>query len=227
MLPIAPSTYHEHLAKRADPARLSDHARRDEALRPEILRVFEENWRVYGVRKIWRQLCREGFDVARCRVARLMKSMGIQGVIRGKPHRRTIPDNKAPYPLDKVNRQFRVPAPNRLWVSDFTYVATWRGFVIDAYARHIVGWRVSTSAHAGFVLDALEQAVHDRRPGKGMGLVHHSDRGSQYLSIRYTERLADAGIEPSVGSVGDSYDNALAETINGLFKAEVIHRHGP
>ncbi len=184
VLPIAPSTYYEHLAKRADPARLSDRARRDEVLRPEILRVFEENWRVYGVRKIWRQLGREGFVVARCTVARLMKGMGIQGVIRGKPHRTTIPDNKAPCPLDKVNRQFRVPAPNRLWVSDFTYVATWRGFVyvafvIDAYARRIVGWRVSTSAHAGFVLDALEQAVHDRRPGKGMELVHHSDRGSQ------------------------------------------------
>ena len=232
VLPIAPSTYYERLAKRADPARLSDRARRDEALCPEIRRVFEENWRVYGVRKVWRQLCREGFDVARCTVARLMKGMGIQGIIRGKPHRTTIPDKKAPCPLDKVNRQFRVPAPNMLWVSDFTYVATWKGFVyvafiIDAYARKIVGWRVSTSAHAGFVLDALEQAVHDRRPGKGMGLVHHSDRGSQYLSIRYSERLAEAGIEPSVGSVGDSYDNALAETINGLFKAEVIHRRGP
>ncbi|WP_169197068.1 IS3 family transposase [Devosia sp. MC1541] len=232
VLPIAPSTYYEHLAKRADPSRLSERARRDEALRPEILRVFEENWRVYGVRKIWRQLRREGFDVARCTVARLMKVMGIQGIVRGKPHRTTIPDKKAPCPLDKVNRQFRVPAPNMLWVSDFTYVATWKGFayvafVIDAYARKIVGWRVSTSAHAGFVLDALEQAVHERRPAKGMGLVHHSDRGSQYLSIRYTERLAEAGIEPSVGSVGDSYDNALAETINGLFKAEVIHRRGP
>jgi transposase InsO family protein len=245
VLPIAPSTYYDHLAKRADPARLSDRARLDEALRPEIRRVFEENWRVYGVRKIWHQLRREGFDVARCTVSRLMKSMGIQGIIRGKPHRTTVPDKKAPCPLDKVNHQFRVPAPNMLWVSDFTYVATWKGFVyvaprhghsdqwrshgsiIDAYARKIVGWRVSSSAHAGFVLDALEQAVHGRRPGKGMGLVHHSDRGSQYLSIRYTERLAEAGIEPSVGSVGDSYDNALAETINGLFKAEVIHRRGP
>ncbi|MTH62390.1 IS3 family transposase [Paracoccus litorisediminis] len=232
VLPIAPSTYYNHLAKRADPARQSDRARRDEALRPEIRRVFEENWRVYGVRKVWHQLGREGFDVARCTVARLMKDMGIQGIIRGKPHRTTIPDKKAACPLDKVNRQFRVPAPNMLWVSDFTYVATWKGFVyvafvIDAFARKIVGWRVSTSAHAGFVLDALEQAVHDRRPAKGIGLVHHSDRGSQYLSIRYSERLAEAGIEPSVGSVGDSYDNALAETINGLFKAEVIHRRGP
>lgn len=161
-----------------------------------------------------------------------MKGMGLQGIIRGRPHRTTIPDRSAPRPLDRVNRQFRVPAPNLLWVSDFTYVPTWKGFVyvafvIDAYARRIVGWRVSSTAQAGFVLDALEQAVHERRPAKGMGLVHHSDRGSQYLSIRYTERLAEAGIEPSVGSVGDSYDNALAETINGLFKAEVIHRRGP
>ena len=161
-----------------------------------------------------------------------MKDMGIQGIIRSKPHRTTVPDKTAPCPLDKVNREFRVPAPNMLWVSDFTYVATWKGFVyvafvIDAYARRIVGWLVSTSAHAGFVLDALEQAVHKRHPTKGMGLVHHSDRGSQYLSIRYTERLAEAGIEPSVGSVGDSYENALAETINGLFKAEVIPRRGP
>ncbi|MFM8820664.1 MAG: IS3 family transposase [Phenylobacterium sp.] len=232
MLPIAPATYYEHLAKRADPARLSDRAKRDEALRPEIQRVFDANWQVYGVRKVWRQLRREGFDVARCTVARLMKSMGIQGIIRGKPQKTTIPDKKLPCPLDKVNRQFSVPAPNMLWVSDFTYVATWKGFVyvafvIDAYARKIVGWRVSTSPHAGFVLDALEQAVHERRPVKGKGLVHHSDRGSQYLSIKYTERLVEAGIEPSVGSVGDSYDNALAETINGLFKAEVIHRRGP
>ena len=232
VLPIAPATYHEHLARRADPARLSDRARRDEELRPEIQRVFDANWQVYGARKVWRQLRREGFDVARCTVARLMKVMGIQGIIRGKPQKTTIPDKKLPCPLDRVNRQFRVPAPNMLWVSDFTYVATWKGFVyvafvIDAYARRIVGWRVSTSPHTGFVLDALEQAVHERRPTKGMGLVHHSDRGSQYLSIKYTERLADAGIEPSVGSVGDSYDNALAETINGLFKAEVIHRRGP
>jgi len=175
------------------PARLSDRARRDEALQPEIRRVFEENYQVYGVRKVWRQLRREGIDVARCTIGRLMKIMGIQGIIRGKPHRTTIQDKKQPCPMDKVNRQFRVPAPNMLWVSDFTYVATWRGFayvafVIDAYARKIVGWRVSTTAHAGFVLDALEQAVHDRRPAKGMGLVHHSDRGSQYLSIRYSER---------------------------------------
>ena len=232
MLPIAPATYYDHLARRADPARQSGRARRDAELRPHIQRVFDANWQVYGVRKIWRQLRREGFDVARCTVTRLMKSTGIQGIIRGKPQKTTIPDKKLPCPLDKVNRQFCVPAPNMLWVSDFTYVATWKGFVyvafvIDAYARKIVGWCVSTSPHAGFVLDALEQAVHDRRPVKAMGLVHHSDRGSQYLSIKYTERLADAGIEPSVGSVGDSYDNALAEMINGLFKAEVIHRRGP
>lgn len=232
VLPIAPATYYDHLAKLADPARLSDRAKRDADLRPHIQRVFDANWQVYGVRKVWRKLRREGFDVARCTVARLMKAMGIQGVIRGKPHKTTIPDKKLPCPLDRVNRQFRVLAPNMLWVSDFTYVATWKGFVyvafvIDAYARRIVGWRVSTTPHAGFVLDALEQAVHERRPVKAMGLVHHSDRGSQYLSIKYTERLAEAGIEPSVGSVGDSYDNALAETINGLFKAEVIHRRGP
>ena len=232
VLPIAPATYYDHQAKLADSARQSDRSRRDAELRPHIQRVFDANWQVYGVRKIWRQLRREGFDVARCTVSRLMKAMGIQGIIRGKPQKTTIPDKKLPCPLDKVNRQFQVPAPNMLWVSDFTYVATWKGFVyvafvIDAYARRIVGWRVSTSPHAGFVLDALEQAVHERRPTKSMGLVHHSDRGSQYLSIKYTERLAEAGIEPSVGSVGDSYDNALAETINGLFKAEVIHRRSP
>ena len=229
-LPIAPSTYYDHLAKRADPEQLSDRAKRDGELRPEIQRVFEANFQVYGVRKVWRQMRREGFNVARCTIERLMKQMGLEGAIRGKKVRTTVPDTAQPCPLDKVNRQFRVPAPDMLWVSDFTYVATWQGFVyvafvIDAFARRIVGWRVCRTAHAGFVLDALEQAVHQRRPG--IGLVHHSDRGSQYLSIKYTERLAEAGIEPSVGSVGDSYDNALAETINGLFKAEVIHRRGP
>jgi putative transposase len=165
-------------------------------------------------------------------VARLMRDMGLEGVIRGKPIRTTVSDKAAPCPLDKVNRQFRAPAPNMLWLSDFTYVSTWAGFVyvafvIDAYARRIVGWRVSRTAHASFVLDALEQALHDRQPVRKGGLIHHSDRGVQYVSIRYTERLAEAGIEPSVGSVGDSYDNALAETINGLYKAEVIHRRGP
>ena len=229
-LPVAPSTFYDHMAKRANPDLLSDRAKRDKTLRPEIERVWEQNYMVYGVRKVWHQVRREGFDVARCTVARLMNDMGLEGVIRGKKTRTTIPDKAMPCPLDKVNRQFKAPAPNVLWVSDFTYVATWQSFpyvafVIDAFARRIVGWRVSRTAHAGFVLDALEQAVHQRQPGSG--LVHHSDRGSQYLSIKYTERLAEAGIEPSVGSVGDSYDNALAETINGLFKAEVIHRRGP
>ena len=232
VLPIAPSTYHLNAAKRVDPAKLSLRAKRDLALKPEMARVFADNFGVYGVRKVWRQMQREGFDVARCTVARLMRSMGLQGVIRGKPMRTTVSNKAAPCPLDHVNRQFHAPAPNRLWVSDFTYVATWKGFVyvafvIDVYARYIVGWRVSRTAHAGFVLDALEQAIHERRPVHHGGLVHHSDRGSQYVSIRYTERLAEVGIEPSVGSVGDSYDNALAETINGLYKAEVIHRRGP
>ncbi|RSY04028.1 IS3 family transposase [Sphingomonas koreensis] len=232
VLPIAPSTYHAHTARRIEPTKRSARARRDDALGPEVRRVFEENFRVYGVRKVWRQLRREGLDVARCTVARLMRAMGLAGVIRGKPVRTTISDRAAPCPLDRVNRQFRAPAPNRLWVSDFTYVATWAGFVyvafvIDTYARRIVGWRASRTTHASFVLDALEQALHDRRPVHRGGLVHHSDRGSQYVSIKYTERLAEAGIEPSVRSVGDSYDNALAETINGLYKAEVIHRRGP
>jgi putative transposase len=232
VLPIAPSTYHAYLLKQNDPDRLSARARRDIVLREEIRRVFVENFEVYGVRKMWRQLRREGFDVARCTVERLMRELGLCGAIRGKPVRTTISDRNAPCPLDHVNRQFQASAPNMLWVSDFTYVATWAGFVyvafiIDAFARRIVGWRVSRTAHASFVLDALEQALFDRRPVRRGGLVHHSDRGSQYVSIRYTERLAEAGIEPSVGSVGDSYDNALAETINGLYKAEVIHRRGP
>nr|ALS91418.1 integrase core domain protein [uncultured bacterium] len=203
-------------------------ARRDITLKSEIRRVYEENFQVYGVRKVWRQLLRDGIAVARCTVARLMRAMGL----RGKRVRTTISNSAAPCPLDSVNRQFKAPRPNALWVSDFTYVATWAGFVyvafvIDVFARRIVGWRVSRTAHAGFVLDALEQALHERRPVRGGGLVHHSDRGVQYLSIKYTERLAAAGIEPSVGSVGDSYDNALAETINGLYKAEVIHRRRP
>ena len=230
VLKIAPSTYHAHDARRRRPERAPPRVRRDVALSVEIRRIFEENFQVYGVRKVWRQLKREGFDVARCTVSRLMRAMGLRGVIRGKPHRTTVSDKAAPCPLDRVNRQFKAARPNALWVADFTYVATWAGFVyvafvIDAYARRIVGWRVSRSAHAGFVLDALEQALHERKPCGG--LVHHSDRGSQYVSIKYSERLAEAGIEPSVGSVGDSYDNALAESINGLFKAEVIWRRGP
>jgi transposase InsO family protein len=232
VLPIAPSTFHAADARRRRPERAPPRIRRDAELKPEILRVFNENFGVYGVRKVWRQMLREGFDVARCTVERLMKAMGIAGVIRGKTHRTTFSDKSAPCPLDKVNRDFAATAPNRLWVSDFTYVSTWGGFVyvafiIDVFARRIVGWRVSRTAHAGFVLDALEQALHDRRPVSGGGLVHHSDRGCQYVSIKYAERLAEAGLEPSVGGVGDSYDNALAETINGLYKAEVIWRRGP
>ncbi|MBP28892.1 IS3 family transposase [Methylobacterium sp.] len=231
VLPIAPSTYHAHAARRADPGRLPARAKRDAVLMAEIRRVYEANFSVYGVRKIWRQLAREGIVAARCTVARLMRTMGLAGVVRGRRVRTTVPDPAAACPLDRVNRQFKAACPNRLWVADFTYVATWAGFVyvafvIDVFARRIVGWRVSRSARADFVLDALEQALHERRPFAGSGLVCHSDRGSQYVSIRYTERLAEAGVEPSVGSVGDSYDNALAETVIGLFKAEVIHRRG-
>ena len=232
VLPIAPSSYHARVAQRADPAKASARARRDAALRTEIRRVFEANFAVYGVRKIWRQLEREGVSAARCTVARLMRQMGLRGVIRGKDVRTTVSDKAMPCPADRVNRQFRASRPNLLWLADFTYVATWQGFVyvafvIDAFARRIVGWRVSRTAHAAFVLDALEQALHDRRPVQASGLIHHSDRGVQYVSIRYTERLGQAGIEPSVGSVGDSYDNALAETVNGLFKTEVVRRRGP
>jgi putative transposase len=232
VLPIAPSTYHGHVARRADPAKVPLRARRDAELSREIRRVFEDNFGVYGVRKVWRQLGREGINAARCTVARLMRAMGLQGIVRGRAKRTTISDKAAPCPLDRVNRDFKANRPNALWVADFTYVATWAGFVhvafvIDAFARRIVGWRVSRSTETSFVLNALEQALHDRRPFEGDGLVHHSDRGVQYVSIRYTERLAEAGIEPSVGSVGDSYDNALAETVIGLFKTEVIRRSGP
>ena len=232
VLPIAPSTYFDHRAKQSDPVKLSARVRRDAALRPTISHVFERNHKIYGARKVWLQMKREGVSIARYTVERLMRSMGLHGVMRGKTVRTTVPDKATPCPLDHVNRQFHAPRPNALWVSDFTYVSTWAGFVyvaivIDTYARRIVGWRASRSAHAGFVLDALEQALHDRQPVHRGGLVHHSDRGSQYLSIKYTERLAEASIEPSVGRVGDSYDNALAETINGLYKAEVIHRRGP
>ena len=232
MLPIAPSTYRDHLAKGADPEKLSARAERDLELKPEIERVFAETFEVYGARKVWRQMLREGFAVARCTVERLMADLGLHGAIRGKPVRSTVQDKAAPCPLDHVNRVFHAPAPNRLWLSDSTDVSTWSGFVsvafaIDAYARRIVGWRVSRTAHASFVLDALEHALHERRAVHHGGLVHHSDRESQSVSIRSTERLAEAGIEPSVGSVGASDDNALAETINGLYKAEVIHRRGP
>jgi putative transposase len=230
-LPIAPSTYHEHAARRADPSRLPARAKQDAELCAQIRRVWDEHFQVYGVRKIWRQLRREGIAVARCTVTRLMRAMSLRGAVRGRAHRTTMSDGAAPCPLDRVNRDFKARRPNALWVADFTYVATWSGFVhvafvVDAFARRIVGWRVSRTATASFVLDALEQALHARRPVEG-GLVHHSDRGAQYVSITYTERLAAAGIAPSVGSVGDSYDNALAETVIGLFKTEVIHRQGP
>ena len=199
---------------------------------PQITQVWQENFCVYGADKIWRALNRMGTTVARCTVERLMKRLRLQGAKRGKKVRTTIPDELADRPSDLVKRQFKADRPNQLWVSDFTYVSTWQGwlyvaFVIDVYARYIVGWRVSRFMTTDFVLDALEQALYARQPDKDGGLIHHSDRGSQYVSICYTERLALAGIAPSVGSKGDSYDNALAETINGLYKAEVIHRRGP
>jgi putative transposase len=232
VLPIAPSTYYEHKARQRDPDRRSDRAKRDDVLRPEIQRVWDENFSVYGVRKVWRQLKREDFVVARCTVVRLMQTLGLQGVVRGRRIKSTIPDDAADRPLDRVHRNFKVTRPNALWVADLTYVATWRGFVyvafvIDAFARRIVGWRVSSSLQADIALDALQQALYDRAVNKGTDLIHHSDRGVQYVSIRYAERLSDVGIEPSVGSVGDSYDNALAETINGLYKTELIRQEGP
>jgi transposase InsO family protein len=231
-LPIAPSTYYEHRARQEDPSRRPARARRDEVLRDQILRVRRENFDVYGARKVWRQLLREQQAVARCTVERLMREMGLQGVLRGRRTKTTKPAAEGPRPLDLVERNFRASRLNELWVSDLTYVATWRGFVyvafvIDAFARQIVGWRATTSLSADIALDALEQAVHDRRPATDEPLVHHSDRGVQYLSIRYTERLADAGIEPSVGSRGDSYDNALAETVIGLYKTELVRQRGP
>jgi transposase InsO family protein len=229
-LPIAPSTFYEHKAREADPERLPDRAKRDNTLAIEIQRVWEENFQVYGARKVWRQLNREDIEAARCTVERLMKRLGIEGARRGRRCRTTIPDTAADRPADLVLRQFVAERPNQLWVADITHVATWSGFVyvafvIDVFARCIVGWRVARSMRTDLVLDALEQALWAR--GGAQGVIHHSDRGSQYLSIRYTERLAEAGIDSSVGSTGDSYDNALAETINGLYKAEVIHRRGP
>lgn len=230
VVPIAPSTYYHHKRLEAEPQRRSARARRDAELRPEIRRVWEANYRVYGARKVWRQLHREGFVVARCTVERLMADMGIHGVVRGRKQRTTIRDDEAARPADLVDRQFTAAAPNRLWVADITYVATWSGFtyaafVIDVYSRFIVGWRVATTLRTDLALDALEQGLWARRLDGP--LVHHSDAGGQYLSIRYTERLADAGIEPSVGSVGDSYDNALAESIIGLYKTELIRDRGP
>ena len=232
VLPIAPSTYYAHKAMEREPDRRSARAIRDEALKLEIERVFEENFRVYGRRKVWKQLQREGTRVARCTVERLMQEMGLRGAVRGRKFKTTIPDELAERRQDLVNRTFKVSRPNALWLADLTYVATWRGlvyvaFVIDAFARRIVGWRVSSSLRSDIALDALEQALYDRRLDDGRELIHHSDRGVQYVSIRYTERLAEAGIEPSVGSVGDSYDNALAETIIGLYKTELIRQRGP
>ncbi len=229
MLQIAPSGYWRHAAHQRNPQLRCPRAQRDDTLVPHVERVWQANMRVYGADKVWKQMNREGVVIARCTVERLMKRLGLQGVRRGKVVRTTLSDMKAPCPLDRVNRQFKAERPNQLWVSDFTYVSTWQGwlyvaFVIDVYARRIVGWRVSTSMHTDFVLDALEQALYARQPERDGALIHHSDRGSQYVSIRYSERLSEAGIEPSVGSKGDSYDNALAETINGLYKAEVIHR---
>jgi transposase InsO family protein len=232
VLQIAPSGYRRQTALIRDPQRRCARARRDETLAPQVERVWQANMQVYGADKVWHQLRREGTAVARCTVERLMRRLGLRGVMRGKVVRTTISDSKAACPLDRVNRQFRAERPNQLWVSDFTYVSTWQGwqyvaFVIDVFARRIVGWRVSSSMRTDFVLDALEQALYARQPERDSSLVHHSDRGSQYVSIRYSERLAEAGVEPSVGSKGDSYDNALAETINGLYKAELIHRRAP
>jgi len=231
-LQIAPSGYRRHHALQRNPEQRSERVRRDEMLMTEIERVWRANLRVYGADKVWRQLNREGIEVARCTVERLMRRRGLRGVMRGKVVRTTVSDSKAPCPADRVNRQFKADRPNQLWVSDFTYVSTWQGwlyvaFVVDVFARRIVGWRVSSSMQTDFVLDALEQALYARKPSPEEALIHHSDRGSQYVSIRYSERLAEAGIEPSVGSKGDSYDNALAETINGLYKAEMIHRRAP
>lgn len=231
VLPIAPATYYAHRARARDPSLRPDREKRDEGLSAQVRRVWDENFQVYGAEKVWRQLLREGVDVARCTVERLMKAMGLRGVVRGRAFKVTTEADPAlARPDDLVHRDFRAERPNQLWVADITYVATWAGFVyvafvIDVFSRSIVGWRVSNSLRSDLALDALEQALHARAPDER--LVHHSDRGVQYLSIRYTDRLAEAGIERSVGTVGDSYDNALAETINGLYKTEVIRRRGP
>jgi len=232
VLPIAPSTYHRHRQRHADPTRRSARAQRDDTLRVEIQRVYDNNHQVYGPRKVWKQLRREGIRAARCTVERLMRAMGLAGAVRGRAWITTTAASDGGRPADLVDRHFVATHPNQLWVSDFTYVATWSGFVyvafvIDVFARRIVGWRVSASMRTDFVLDALEQAIYARRGDALTGLVHHSDRGTQYLSMRYTDRLVDAGIAPSVGSQGDAYDNALAESVIGLFKTEVIRRKGP
>jgi len=231
VLPIAPSTYYAHRARAADPEKQPARAKRDDKLRPEIQRVWNDNHAVYGAEKVWRQLTREHIATARCTVERLMRNMGLRGAVRGRAFKvTTTVDKSAARPPDLVHREFTATRPNQLWVADITYVATWSGFayvafVVDVFSRRIVGWRVSRALKTDLALDALEQALHARPDAHGV--VHHSDRGTQYTSIRYTERLAAAGLERSVGSVGDSYDNALAETINGLYKTEVIRRRGP
>jgi transposase InsO family protein len=230
VLQIAPSGYYEYRVRQAVPSRRPGRARWNERLRADIQRVWDANHQVYGARKVWQQLRREGMVVARCTVERLMRELGLTGVVRGRRVRTTVPDAAADHPVDLVQRQFTATKPNQLWVADFTFVATWRGFVyvafvVDVFSRRIVGWRAHTSMRTDLVLDALEQALHERQTEAG--LVHHSDRGVQYLSLRYTARLAEAGVAPSVGSTGDSYDNALAESVIGLYKAEVIHRRGP
>jgi putative transposase len=227
---FAPSAYYDRKRQSADPELRSPRQKADAVLQSAIRALWEDNFRVYGVRKVWHQLKREGYLVARCTVERLMRSMGIQGVVRGQAKRTTISSESDPRPLDLVQRNFHADRPNQVWVADFTYVATWTGwvfvaFVIDVFSRMIIGWRAAKSMSAGLTLDALEQALWARKV-KG-DLIHHSDKGSQYLAIRYSERLIEAGVKASVGSVGDAYDNALAETINGLFKAEVIRRGGP
>ena len=231
VVPIAPATYYEHHARRLNPELRPEREKRDDELRIEIEQVWKANFSVYGAKKVWRELGRQGVEVARCTVERLMRGMGLQGAVRDRAFKvTTTPGELASRPPDLVERRFRADRPNQLWVADLTYVSTWAGFVyvafvIDVFSRVIVGWRVSRSLRSDLALDALEQALH-ARPGSE-GLVHHSDRGVQYLSIRYTDRLLEAGLEQSVGSVGDSYDNALAETVIGLFKTEVIWRRGP
>jgi putative transposase len=233
VLPIAPSTYYAFKAIEADRTKASTRAQRDAFLRPEIWRVFEQNFGVYGARKVWLQLNREGVQVARCTVERLMREMGLQGAIRGRTFKVTTHATEGvERPLDLVDRDFTANRPNELWVSDLTYVRLgssfcYVAFIIDVFARMIVGWQISKSLRSELALDALEQAITERLGGEAEALVHHSDRGGQYLSLRYTERLALAGIEPSVGSRGDSYDNALAETVIGLYKTELIYPHGP
>jgi putative transposase len=227
VLEVAPSSYYAAISRLP-----SERERRDEELKPQIARVHEENYGVYGVRKLWRQLCREGYSVGRDQVRRLMAELGLKGVVRGKRRRTTIPDKSAPRPQDLVERNFAAPGPNRLWVCDFTYVWTRLGFlyvafVVDVFSRRIVGWRISSSMRTELTLDALEMAIWARRGEDLEGLVHHSDRGSQYLAIRYTERLEEIGAQPSVGSRGDAYDNALAEATVGLFKTELTERRGP